>query len=60
MADNLQDAGGQDRSRINVNQQHEMEYWTKKWNVTPAQLRDAVERAGPTAAAVAKALGKSM
>ena len=60
MADNLKDAGGQDRSRINVNQQHELDYWTKKWNVTPSQLRDAVERAGPMAASVAKALGKSL
>lgn len=60
MADNLNDTGGQDRSRVNVNQPHELDYWSKKWNVTPAQLRDAVERAGPSAAAVAKALGKSM
>lgn len=60
MADDLKDAGGQDRSRINVNQPHELDYWTKKWNVTPSQLRDAVERAGPMAASVAKQLGKSL
>jgi hypothetical protein len=60
MADDLKDTGGQDRSRINVNQPHELDYWTRKWGVTPAQLRDAVERAGPMAAAVAKALGKNL
>ncbi|HEV7619039.1 MAG TPA: DUF3606 domain-containing protein [Burkholderiaceae bacterium] len=32
-------------------------YWTRKWNVTEAQLRAAVE-VGTSAAAVARHLGK--
>jgi hypothetical protein len=48
----------QDCSRINVDQPHELSYWTRKWDVTPAQLRDAVERVGPYAAAVAGELHK--
>jgi hypothetical protein len=48
----------QDCSRINVDQPHELSYWTHKWDVTPAQLRDAVERVGPSAAAVAGELHK--
>jgi Protein of unknown function (DUF3606) len=30
-----------DSSRVNVYEQHEVEYWTKKWNCTAAELRAA-------------------
>jgi hypothetical protein len=33
-------------------------YWSKKWAVNPEQLAEAVRRAGPMSAAVAKLLGK--
>jgi hypothetical protein len=48
MADNLQDRGPQDRSRINVNERWELQYWTKHFGVSEEQLRSAVERAGPS------------
>jgi hypothetical protein len=50
----------QDCSRINVDQPHELSWWTRKWDVTPAQLRDAVERVGPSCNAVARELGKEI
>jgi lipid-binding SYLF domain-containing protein len=31
-----------DRSRVNIYEQYELEYWTKKWNCTAAELRAAV------------------
>ncbi|MDB5840140.1 MAG: hypothetical protein JWQ23_2092 [Herminiimonas sp.] len=31
MSDNLSERGPQDRSRVNVNEQWELAYWTKKW-----------------------------
>jgi Protein of unknown function (DUF3606) len=58
MADDLKDRGAQDRSRVNVNEDHEVRYWTQKWGVTKEQLMAAVKRAGVSVAAVAKALGK--
>jgi hypothetical protein len=32
-----------DSSRVNVYEQHEVEFWTKKWNCTAAELRAAVD-----------------
>ena len=37
----------QDASKVNVNEQYEVEYWSKKFGVTPDQLRAAVSRGGP-------------
>ena len=31
MADDLTNRGAQDRSRINVNEKHEVRYWAQKW-----------------------------
>jgi len=58
MADDKTKAGSQDRDRINVNQPHELDYWSKKFGVTPAQLREAVAKAGVMANDVARQLGK--
>ncbi|QYJ19984.1 DUF3606 domain-containing protein [Achromobacter sp. ES-001] len=58
MADDLKDRGPQDRSRINVNEAHELRYWTQALGVTEGQLREAVQAVGASAAAVRKHLGK--
>jgi hypothetical protein len=57
MADNLQDRGPQDRARINVNEPHEVAYWTSKFGVTADQLRNVVTDVGVSADAVEQALG---
>ena len=44
--------GPQDSSRINVNEDYEVRYWTKKFNVSQQQLEDAVRKVGVSAAAV--------
>jgi hypothetical protein len=59
MTDNLKDRGAQDRSRVNIHEDHEVRYWTEKWGVTKEQLAAAVQRAGVSANAVARELGKS-
>lgn len=59
MADDLKDRGAQDRARVSVNERHEVRYWTQKWGVTKEQLMAAVHKAGVSAKAIAKALGKS-
>lgn len=59
MADNLNDRGPQDRTRINVNQPHELRYWSQKLGVTEEELRNAVQQAGPMADKVERHLGKA-
>jgi hypothetical protein len=59
MADDLKNRGAQDRSRVNVHEAHEVRYWTGKWGITKEQLVKAVQRAGVSAQAVARELGKS-
>lgn len=46
MADNLQSRGGQDRKRIDVHQDYELRDWSKKFGVTPEELKDAVKAVG--------------
>ncbi|MET3650317.1 DUF3606 domain-containing protein [Dyella japonica] len=58
MSDDTTKRGPRDADRVNVNEDYEVRYWTQKWNVTEAQLKDAVRRAGVMARDVAKALGK--
>jgi len=42
MADDTKKSGHIDRQRVNVEQDHEVRYWSTKWGVTEEQLRDAV------------------
>lgn len=58
MSDDLSKRGPQDRSRINVNEAHELRYRTQALGVTEAQLREAVKAVGPSATAVREHLGK--
>jgi hypothetical protein len=58
MTDNLSNRGPQDRARINVNEAHEIQYWTKQLGVSETQLREAVQAVGVSADAVKKHFGK--
>jgi hypothetical protein len=49
----------QDASRIALEEEHEVRYWTTKWGITRDELAEAVERVGHGAAAVARHLGRS-
>jgi hypothetical protein len=49
MSDNLNQRGGQDRTRIDVNQDHELRDWSKKFGVTPERLKEAVQAVGTQA-----------
>ena len=46
MADDKSIRGPADVSRINVNEDHELRYWTKTFAVSEAKLRSAVASAG--------------
>ncbi|MBH1825952.1 DUF3606 domain-containing protein [Stenotrophomonas maltophilia] len=58
MSDDKRNTGSPDRDRINVNEDYELQYWTKALGVSADELRAAVKAVGPTAAAVRKHLGK--
>jgi len=52
MADNPATRGEPDRSRINVNQEHEVRYWSEKLGISADELREIVGEVGPMADAV--------
>ncbi|RYF69262.1 MAG: DUF3606 domain-containing protein [Comamonadaceae bacterium] len=58
MADDLSNAGVQDRARININEPHEVDYWTQHLDVSEVDLRKAVAEVGVSARAIAEHLGK--
>lgn len=47
MADDLKQTGRQDDQRINLEQDHEVNYWSKELGVSREELRRAVEQTGP-------------
>ncbi|HEY0489190.1 MAG TPA: DUF3606 domain-containing protein [Telluria sp.] len=49
MSDNLNDRGPQDASKVNVNEDWEVSYWTRKFGVTADQLKQAVKQVGTSA-----------
>lgn len=57
MTDDLNNTGPQDRARVNVNEPHEVVYWTNKFGVTELELRSAVAEVGVAAEKVAIHLG---
>lgn len=58
MSDDLNNRGSQDRTRINVNEEHELRYWTKALGVTEDELKRAVQAVGVSVDAVRAHLGK--
>lgn len=58
MPDDLSNRGAQDRSRINVNEAHEIRYWCERFDVSEEALRKAVADVGVSADKVAEHLGK--
>jgi len=58
MSDDLTNRGPQDRARINVNEDHELRYWTKELGVSEQQLKEAVKAVGVSVEAVKEHLRK--
>ena len=56
MADDKTKKGPQDRSKINISEDHEVRYWSDKFGVTPDQLRNAVKKVGNSADAIEREL----
>jgi hypothetical protein len=49
MADDLKQTGKSDDARINMEQDHEVGYWSEKFGVSRDELRSAVAKVGPMA-----------
>ena len=59
MADDKTKSGGQDRTRISLSENYEVRDWSKKFGVTPDELRAAVKAVGNEAAKVEEHLKKN-
>lgn len=49
MADDRTKANGPDRNRIDVNEEYELRDWSKKFGVSPEQIKEAVRAVGDRA-----------
>jgi hypothetical protein len=49
MADNKGKRGGADRALIALSEAYEINYWSKKFKVTPAKLKSVVKKVGRSA-----------
>lgn len=58
MPDSTDKSHGQDRTRINVNQDYELRDWAKSLNTTPERVKEAVEAVGDRADKVREYLGQ--
>ena len=58
MADDLNNRGAQDRARINLNEEHEVRYWTDALGVPEEELRRLVAEVGNSAEAVRAGLAQ--
>jgi len=59
MPDNLNKTGKGDRDRINVGEDHEVQYWTEELGVSKQQLERAVQAVGPMVTDVRAYLSKN-
>jgi len=58
MPDNKNQKRPQDSSRINVNEDYELRYWSEKFKVSPDRLKEAVQIVGVGVEAVRQHFGK--
>jgi hypothetical protein len=49
MSDDKSKSHGQDRQRININEDYELRDWSKSLNTTPERLKEAVQAVGDRA-----------
>ncbi len=58
MSDNLKIRQPQDPKQVNTHETWEVDYWSKKFGVTPEKLKQAVKAVGPQVTKVQQHLGK--
>jgi hypothetical protein len=55
MSDDKSNRGGQDRSRINLNEDYEVRYWCREFGIAPGRLRELVGQLGDSAETIREA-----
>ena len=60
MADDLKNRGAPDRDRISLNEDYEVQYWTKTLGVSREELERTVRSVGDSVDAVRRALTKTV
>lgn len=58
MSDDLNIRRPQDPTKVNVNESWELAYWSEKFGVSTAKLKEAVSKVGVLVVDVKKYLGK--
>jgi hypothetical protein len=58
MSDNLKIRQPQDPKQVNTHETWEVDYWSKKFGVTPEKLKQAVKAVGTQVTKVQQHLGK--
>ena len=56
--DDLKRKGAADRSKINIHEVWEVEYWTRELGASKDELQRVVDKVGNSVAAVRKELGR--
>lgn len=56
MNDDPVNQGAEEPSKVTLDLDHEVQYWTTKWDTTHYALREAIAQVGPNAQDVAAAL----
>lgn len=58
MSDNTNIRQPEDPTKVNINQQWEIDYWCKKWSITKERLLKIVKKVGPMVVDIKKELGR--
>ena len=59
MPDDRSRRGSQDRGRINMGEDYEVEYWTKTFGISKDRLAEIVKKVGDSVQAVRRELGNT-
>jgi hypothetical protein len=59
MPDNRPQRAAQDRGRINLGEEYEVEYWTKTLGVSRARLAEVISKVGDGVEAVRREVGRA-
>ena len=60
MIDQRTSRAGKDRTRIDIGDDHDLRYWSRRFDVSRNEIRRAVETVGALAEDVARHLGKEL
>ena len=57
--DDREGSSGQDSRHQDTREDHSLAYWSEKWGVSDADIRQAIRKVGPMVKDVARELGRA-